>query len=29
MLIDGRSFRDQPIHNEIGKYDETRKIATV
>ena len=28
MLIDGRSFYDQPINDLIKKYDEIRKIAT-
>ena len=28
VLIDGRNFYDQPINNQIKKYDETRKIAT-
>ena len=28
VLIDGRSFYDQPINNKIKKWDEIRKIAT-
>ena len=28
VLIDGRNFYDQSIHDEIKKYDEIRKIAT-
>ena len=28
VLIDGRNFYDQPICNQIKKYDEIRKIAT-
>ena len=28
VLIDGRNFYDQPINDEIKKYDEIRKIAT-
>ena len=28
LLIDGRSFYDQPISDEIRKYDELRKITT-
>ena len=28
VLIDGRNFYDQPISDQIRKYDETRKIAT-
>ena len=28
VLIDGRSFYDQPINDQIKKYDEIRKIAT-
>ena len=28
VLIDGRSFYDQPISDQIRKYDELRKIAT-
>ena len=28
VLIDGRNFYDQPINNQIKKYDESRKIAT-
>ena len=28
MLIDGRNFYDQPISNEIRKYDELRKLTT-
>ena len=28
MLIDGRNFYDQPINDQIKKYDEIRKIAT-
>ena len=28
VLIDGRNFYDQPINNQIKKYDEIRKIAT-
>ena len=28
VLIDGRNFYDQPINDQIKKYDETRKIAT-
>ena len=27
MLIDGRNFYDQPINDQIRKYDEIRKIA--
>ena len=27
-LIDGRNFYDQPINDQIKKYDEIRKIAT-
>ena len=27
VLIDGRNFYDQPINNQIKKYDEIRKIA--
>ena len=27
-LIDGRNFYDQPINNQIKKYDEIRKITT-
>ena len=29
VLIDGRSFYDQPINDQIKKYDEIRKIAAV
>ena len=29
ILIDGRNFYDQPINDQIKKYDEIRKIATV
>ena len=29
VLIDGRKFYDQPISDEIKKYDEMRKIATL
>ena len=29
VLIDGRNFYDQPISDQIKKYDEIRKIATV
>ena len=28
VLIDGRNFFDQPINDQIRKYDEIRKIAT-
>ena len=28
VLIDGRNFYDQPIHDQIKKYDEIRKIET-
>ena len=28
LLIDGRNFYDQPINDQIKKYDEIRKIAT-
>ena len=28
VLIDGRNFCDQPINDQIKKYDEIRKIAT-
>ena len=28
VLIDGRGFYDQPINDQIKKYDEIRKIAT-
>ena len=28
VLIDGRNFYDQPISDQIKKYDEVRKIAT-
>ena len=28
VLIDGRNFHDQPINDQIKKYDETRKILT-
>ena len=28
VLIDGRNFNDQPINDQIRKYDEIRKIAT-
>ena len=28
VLIDGRIFYDQPIKDQIKKYDEIRKIAT-
>ena len=28
VLIDGRNFYDQPINDQIEKYDEIRKIAT-
>ena len=28
VLIDGRNFFDQPINDQIKKYDEIRKIAT-
>ena len=27
VLIDGRNFYDQPISDQIKKYDEIRKIA--
>ena len=27
-MIDGRNFYDQPINDQIKKYDEIRKIAT-
>ena len=29
VLIDGRNFYDQPINDQIKKYDEIRKISTV
>ena len=29
VLIDGRNLFDQPINDQIKKYDEIRKIATV
>ena len=29
VLIDGRSFYDQPINDQIKKYDKIRKIAAV
>ena len=28
VLIDGRNFYDQPINDQIKKYDEVRKITT-
>ena len=28
VLIDGRNFYDQPINDQIEKYDEIKKIAT-
>ena len=28
VLIDGRNFYDQPINDQIKKYDEIRKIVT-
>ena len=28
VLIDGRNFYDQPINDQIKKYDEIRKIST-
>ena len=28
VLIDGRNFHDQPINDQIKKYDEIRKITT-
>ena len=28
VLIDGRNFYDQPINDQIRKYDEIRKIGT-
>ena len=28
VLIDGRNFYDQPINDQIEKYDEIRNIAT-
>ena len=28
VLIDGRNFYDQPINDQINKYDENRKITT-
>ena len=28
VLINGKSFYDQPIGNQIKKYDKIRKIAT-
>ena len=28
VLIDGRNFFDQPINDQVKKYDEIRKIAT-
>ena len=28
VLIDDRSFYNQPINDQIKKYDEIRKIAT-
>ena len=27
-LIDGRNFYDQPINDQIKKFDEIRKVAT-
>ena len=27
-LVDGRNFYDQPINDQIKKYDEVRKITT-
>ena len=27
VLIDGRNFHDQPINDQIEKYDEIRKTA--
>ena len=29
VLIDGRNFYDQPINNQIKKYEELRKITTL
>ena len=28
ILIDGRNFYDQPINDELRKYDEVKKIAS-
>ena len=28
VIIDGRNFYDQPINDQIKKYDEIRKIST-
>ena len=28
VLTDGRNFHDQPINDQIKKFDETRKVAT-
>ena len=28
MLIDGRNFYEQPVNDQIKKYDEIREIAT-
>ena len=28
VLIDGRNFYDQPINNQIKKYDKVRKVMT-
>ena len=28
VLIDGRNFYDQPIDDQINKYDQIRKITT-
>ena len=28
VLIDGKNFHDQPISDQVKKYDEIRKIAT-
>ena len=28
VLIDGRNFYDQPIDDQINKYDEIRKVTT-
>ena len=27
-MVDGRNFYDQPVNNQIKKYDEIRKTAT-
>ena len=29
VLIDGRNFYDQPINDQIKKYDEVRKVITI